>query len=451
MQRFQQASYEDHYGFRETPFSLTPDPKFVYSSPSHERALQTILHALGRREGLIVVTGDIGCGKTTLCRRLLPMLPPRTFLSLVLNPFLAADDLLKQVLEDYGLVSAADVRGGSLDRKTCHELARTLQEFLNSLDQMNGTAVIIVDEAQNLPLRTLEQIRLLSNFETNTTKLLQIILVGQRNLEPILELAEMRQLNQRVSRRCRIEPLTPPEVAAYVECRLGVAMPDGETPRVHFTAGALSAMSRLTDGIPRIINLVGDRALEIGHSRGTTAIDRKVVVAGARDLDLPIPSALRFAPVPSLHSTVTAAAAAIVVAAIALWLVTSKAPRSAWAEMLRATPRAEAVPQRSAEPVAAAARAVDVQPAASTPSPPPITVMQTTPSYELTVASFETAGRAANVADGLVGRGHPARVAASGGWNVVIVGPYTSLPEAETARETLEKSGFPGIRIGKAQ
>src|SRR5439155_18751271 len=142
-----------------------------------------------------------------------------TFLSLVLNPFLAADDLLKQVLEDYGLVNSTDVRGGSLARASCHSLARTLQDFLNSLARMNGTAVMIVDEAQNLPLRTLEQIRLLSNFETDTTKLLQIILVGQRNFEPILELEEMRQLNQRVSRRCRIEALSPREVVEYVDCR----------------------------------------------------------------------------------------------------------------------------------------------------------------------------------------------------------------------------------------
>src|SRR3954464_12311755 len=121
---------DNHYGFREAPFSLTPHPNFSYPPPSTEPPLQTILHGLNRREGLIVVTGDIGCGKTTLCRRLLPLLPPRTFLSLVLNPFLAADDLLKQVLEDYGLVSAANVRSGLLARATCHELARTLQEFL---------------------------------------------------------------------------------------------------------------------------------------------------------------------------------------------------------------------------------------------------------------------------------------------------------------------------------
>src|SRR5204862_840959 len=136
---------------------------------------------------------------------------------------------------------------GVLAHASCHELARTLQEFLNTLGQINGTAIIIVDEAQNLPLRTLEQVRLLSNFETDTTKLLQIILVGQRNLEPILALDEMRQLNQRVSRRCRIEPLSPEEVVEYVDCRLSAAMPEGEAPHVRFTPGALGAVARLSD------------------------------------------------------------------------------------------------------------------------------------------------------------------------------------------------------------
>jgi general secretion pathway protein A len=469
------SGYDDYYGFRETPFSLTPDPKFVYSSPSHERALETILHALNRREGLILVTGDIGCGKTTLCRRLVPMLPARTFLSLVLNPFLTADDLLKQVLEDFGLVSAADIRSGSMARATCHELARTLQEFLNSLAQMNATAVIIVDESQNLPLRTLEQIRLLSNFETDRAKLLQIILVGQRNLEPILELEEMRQLNQRVSRRCRVEALSPPEVAAYVECRLATAMPERQTPRVRFTTSALSGVARLSDGVPRIINLICDRALEIAHASasggaqgaasegsqltaGTAVIDGRLVVAAAKDLELPIPSGLRFAPVLPFRPAVVGATAAAVLAAIALWFVVARAPWPLWSSALRATPAVQSRPA-----AVAAAPAADIQPATPT-SPtvdalglridstaPATTVMETAPSYQLTVASFETAGRAAAVASDLVGRGHPARVAASGNWNVVLVGPYSSLSEAENAKDTLEKFGFSGIKIAKSQ
>ena len=455
--RVQEATYESSYGFREAPFSLTPDPRFVYSSPSHERALETIVHALGRREGLIVVTGDIGCGKTTLCRRLLPRLPPSTFLSLVLNPFLAADDLLKQVLEDYGLVSGADIRGGALSHASCHTLARTLQEFLNSLTRMNGTAVIIVDEAQNLPLRTLEQIRLLSNFETDTSKLLQIILVGQRNLTPILELEEMRQLNQRISRRCHIEPLSASEVGAYVSCRLDAAMPDGEPARVHFTPGALAAVSRLSGGVPRIINLLCDRTLELEsvHWSGGESIDRGRVLSAAKDLDLPIPSALRFTPIP-FRPTLKGAAAAGAVAAAAL--IATNVPWGTWMSALRPTARAESPRSEAIGP--AAIKATDVQPAlppaapgdtqAVNEPPPPRTVVQTAASYELTVASYRTAGVASAEANKLVDRGHPARVATSGGWNLVVVGPYTSLPEAETAKETLTKSGFSGIRIARS-
>jgi general secretion pathway protein A len=455
----------DYYGLKEAPFSLTPDPKFAYPSESHDRALRTILHALSRREGLLVVTGDIGCGKTTLCRRLLPLLPERTFLSLVLNPFLTADDLLKQVLEDYGLVSADDARRGLLARASCHELARTLQEFLNSLSQIDGTAVIIVDEAQNLPLRTLEQIRLLSNFETDTRKLLQIILVGQRNLEPILELEELRQLTQRVSRRCRIEPLKTAEVAAYVEHRLAVAMPANEAPRLRFTPGAFNTLSRLSRGVPRIINLVCDRALEIAHAKGTALIDRSGVLDAAKDLELHVPRVVRMVPEVSSRAALGGvAAAAALIAAIAIGVVVSQSGWPSWpATVLSVGDNStEAVPP-PAKPTLQLEPALDVESAAASPSAsasrpleaaaPPTAILESAPAYELTVASFETAGRAAAVAADLVGRGHPARVAVSGSgrWQMVIVGPYTSLTEATEAKNTLEQSGFSAIRIARSQ
>ena len=362
LQRFQKGGgYDEYYGFRQAPFSLTPDPNFVYNSPSHERALQTILHGLARREGLLVITGDIGCGKTTLCRRLLPMLPPRTFLSLVLNPFLAADDLLKQVLEDFGLVSSTDVRSGSLSRASAHDMARTLHEFLKTLGQMNGTAVIIVDEAQNLPLRTLEQIRLLSNFETETTKLLQIILVGQRNLEPILALEEMRQLNQRVSRKCRIEPLNPSEVSGYIDCRLTAAMVDRsnlskektpEPPRVHFAPAAVDAITKLSGGVPRIINLICDRALEVGHAAGAMTIEKRTVLAAATELELPIPSALRYPALPSRRALM-GAAAALVIGLILIWFMISRGSSSAASAATGPVSRQTSSPVTSSAPPAA--------------------------------------------------------------------------------------------------
>ncbi|HKY23347.1 MAG TPA: AAA family ATPase [Vicinamibacterales bacterium] len=451
-----------YYGFRESPFSLTPDPKFAYSSTSHERALQTIVHALGRREGLIVVTGDIGCGKTTLCRRLLPLLPPRTFLSLVLNPFLAADDLLTQVLEDYDLAPAGDVRRGSLARSSCHELVRTLHEFLNTLSQVNGTAVIIIDEAQNLPLRTLEQIRLLSNFETDTTKLLQIILVGQRELEPILELDEMRQLNQRVSRRCRIEPLSSREVAEYVEYRLSVATPAGEAPPVRFTSGALTTISRLSEGVPRIINLLCDRSLEIGDARGEVNINRVLVLAAAKDLELPVSTAIRFGPDIALRPLLRGAAAAALVGAAAGGIYVTRGTWLNWldgsaetsTQVAQAPPPAAATPSPAAPSLDLAALKPDpaAAPQPDSPAPPATAILEAAPSYELTVASFETAGRARKVADDLVGQGHPARVSTSdsGRWQMVIVGPYTSLTEAMDASATLERLGFAGIRLAKS-
>ena len=457
------ADYDGYYGLRQAPFTLTPDPRFAYSSPSQERALHVILHALSRREGLVVVTGDIGCGKTTLCRRLVPQLPPRTFLSLVLNPFLAADDLLKQVLEDFGLVSSTDVRGGALAHASCHELARTLQEFLNSLAGIDGTAVIIVDEAQNLPLRTLEQIRLLSNFETDTRKLLQIILVGQRNLEPILALDEMRQLNQRISRRCRIDPLSVSEVGEYVNYRLSVAASaasEAPTPerreasKVRFTTRSLRTVAKLSAGVPRIVNLLCDRALEI-HAGKQAAIDHRLVIAAASDLELAVPISVRL---PSFYPALGGAMAATAIAATAGWWIAAGSPLPAWVSGPRSPAPVDTAQARVTAPVQTPA--LNLQPSVRQAAvsetieaqTPLRTVVEEVSSYQLTVASFETEGRAESVAGDLIALGHPARVSASesGRWQMVIVGPYTSAAEAETAKAILTKAGFAGIRIWKS-
>ena len=449
---------EEYFGFSQAPFSLTPDPTFAFATESHERALRVILHGLNRHEGLMVVTGDIGCGKTTLCRRLLPMLPARSFLSLVLNPFLTADDLLRQVLEDFGLVSSEDLRRGPLTRASCHELARTLHDFLNSLEQIDGTAIIIVDEAQNLPLKTLEQIRLLSNFETNTRKLLQIILVGQKNLEPILELEELRQLNQRVSRRCRVEPLMEAELGAYINHRLEAAMPVGEPPQVSFTPAAVKTISALSEGVPRIVNLLCDRALEIGYAHGETSIDRRLALLAAKDLEMPVSPIARLEPFirPAMGA---AAAAAAVMIGVGVWSYTARGAQSAAAPVVHVEPKPplqlepalESSPARVAAvptPIATSAPAPAVPAPAVAAAPTPAT-LEMGASYELTVASFATPGRASTVASDLVANGHPARVAASGKWQMVIVGPYTSEPEAQDARRTIEQAGFAGIRIAR--
>src|SRR3954471_20705399 len=208
--------YEEYYGFTEKPFSLTPDPKYLFKSESHGNAFELLQYAVRRREGFVVVTGDIGTGKTTLCRALLEGIDRNTFTALVLNPFLSEEDLLKLILQDFGVVSREDVKRGRLAGVSKQELIETIYDFLLSLLPLRAGAVLIIDEAQNLPMPVLEQIRILSNLETDKEKLLQIILVGQLNLQTLLRSPDMRQLDQRVSIRYELKPLDAETEAAYV-------------------------------------------------------------------------------------------------------------------------------------------------------------------------------------------------------------------------------------------
>src|SRR6266550_3194036 len=250
--------YEHYYGFAEKPFSLTPDPKYLYRSQSHASAFDLLQYAVRRREGFAVVTGDIGTGKTTLCRALLEQIDRTTFTALVLNPFLTEEDLLKRILQDFGVLSREEAKSSAMASISKQELVETLYDFLLSLVPLKASAVLIIDEAQNLPLKVLEQIRILSNLETDKEKLLQIILVGQLNLVPLLKAPEMRQLDQRVSIRYQLDPLDEEGVASYIAHRLTVA---GGSGAVRFAAKAVAKIHRLSGGIPRLINLICDRAL----------------------------------------------------------------------------------------------------------------------------------------------------------------------------------------------
>ena len=282
--------YEDYYGFREKPFSLTPDPKYLYRSRSHASAFELLQYAIRRREGFVVITGDIGTGKTTLCRALLEQIDRNTFTALVLNPFLSEEDLLKRTLLDFGVISREDIKSGRVAGASKQELIDALYDFLLGLIPINAKAVLIIDEAQNLPHQVLEQIRILSNLETDKEKLLQIILVGQLNLQTLLRSPELRQLDQRVSIRYELKPLDRESVASYVTHRLLVA---GGSPGVTFTVKALDAVHRLSAGIPRLINLICDRALLAGYSLRTDRITPDIVTHASNSLDLAQPVAPR--------------------------------------------------------------------------------------------------------------------------------------------------------------
>ncbi|HKE82162.1 MAG TPA: AAA family ATPase [Vicinamibacterales bacterium] len=270
--------YESFYGFAEKPFSLTPDPKYLYRSEAHANAFELLCYAIERREGFVVITGAIGSGKTTLCRALFDHTDQRTFTALLLNPFLSEEDLLQAILQDLGVLSRGEER-----QPTKEELVNTLHDFLLALIPLNARAVLIIDEAQNLPVPILEQIRILSNLETDTEKLLQIVLVGQLNLIPLLRSEELRQLDQRVSIRYQLKPLTEEDTGAYISHRLAIAK---ASRGVVFSPAAQGLVYRYSGGVPRLINMLCDRVLLAGATAQITRLDDELVAAAAEALDL---------------------------------------------------------------------------------------------------------------------------------------------------------------------
>jgi general secretion pathway protein A len=290
--REEYAMYEDYYGFVEKPFSLTPDPRYLYRSESHANAFELLQYGIRRREGFIVVTGDIGTGKTTLCRALLDQLDRKTFTALVLNPFISEDDLLRLILQDFGVVSREEMKRGRLAAVSRQALIEALNDFLLSLLPLRAKALLIIDEAQNLPRPILEFIRMLSNLETDKEKLLQIVMVGQLNLKDVLRSPELRQLDQRVSIRYELRPLAAEETVAYVAHRLTIA---GGGALVSFTPKALQSVYKYSGGVPRVINLLCDRALLAAYSERATRVTPEMVRKGAGSLDLAPPRASMFA------------------------------------------------------------------------------------------------------------------------------------------------------------
>ena len=266
--------YESFYGLARSPFTLTPDPQFLYLSQSHDEAIRRILQSLRRRERFIVLSGDIGTGKTTLCRALIRRLDPATFSSLVLNPFLAVDDLLRQVLVDFGVVTAEGARGERFAAAQKGELTSTLVAFLDTLAAIDGRAVLILDEAQHLSPRVLEELRVISGLEREDGTPLQVVLVGQPNLLDVLAAADLRQLDQRVSLKTMLQPLGRDDVEPYISHRLTVA---GDSVSVVFEPAAIRRVHALSGGVPRVINLLCDRALMAGAQAGVHEITPELV------------------------------------------------------------------------------------------------------------------------------------------------------------------------------
>ena len=260
--------YLEYFGLREPPFSITPDPRYVFLSERHRDALAHLLYGIGKggSGGFVQLTGEVGTGKTTLCRLLLEQLPENTRVALVLNPKLSPVELVETVCEELKL--PIEGKRGSLKA-----LTDTLNAFLLDAYAQGLRVVLIVDEAQNLSIESLEQVRLLTNLETPTQKLLQIILLGQPELRELLDRPELRQLAQRITARYHLTPLDAAETEAYVRHRMAVA----GCKRMPFSRLGLKALYQRSGGVPRLVNIVADRALMAAYAREQDSIGERLV------------------------------------------------------------------------------------------------------------------------------------------------------------------------------
>ena len=264
--------YEEFFGFVEVPFNITPDPKFVYFSKKHQQAFSNLLYGIEHRKGFIEVTGDIGSGKTTLCRVLLSHLGSSVESALIVNPNLSEVQLLATIVEDFNI---------KVPRRSKKAYFDALNKFLMEVNKRGSTTVLILDEAQNLSARALEQIRLLSNFETNREKLLQTVLVGQPELRDILKRPSLTQLRQRINIWCHLSALDEEETKAYVQHRLTVA---GAGKRKIFSQPALDYVYRYSKGTPRVINVLCDRALLMAYLHEERQVTPDLVEAAHNEM-----------------------------------------------------------------------------------------------------------------------------------------------------------------------
>jgi general secretion pathway protein A len=268
--------YIEFYRLREEPFNITPDPRFLYMTAQHREALNHVLYGIQQRKGFSCLTGEVGAGKSTLCRVLLRQLPSSFHTALILNPMLSDTQLLRAVVEEFGISSSARDRLGYL---------KVLNEFLLRINSTGQDAVLIIDEAQVMSISGLETVRMLSNLETERQKLLQIVLVGQPELRDKLNNPALRQLAQRIVVRYHLKNMTEEDTAEYLRHRLKVAgQEEAEQNAVRFDFAAVREIFRFSHGTPRLVNALSDKALLAGYVYRTNTIDRRIVLAAVDEL-----------------------------------------------------------------------------------------------------------------------------------------------------------------------
>jgi general secretion pathway protein A len=285
--------YHAQYGLLRPPFEMTPDPAFLYMGEAHREGLATLVYGVRARKGFVLLTGEVGTGKTTLLHALLAQLDRNTLAAFLFNPRLEPLDFFRVLFDELGIETPCTTKA---------EYLIALNRFLIARLEQDLPTLLIIDEAQNLSAEMLEEVRLLSNLETPSSKLLQIMLVGQPELAEMLARPELRQLRQRIVLRHQLRPFAADETSAYVRERLRLA---GHTGKELFKKRALAEVHAVTGGVPRLVNIVCDSALLLGFGRGLMTIDADAIREVARDLELaPAPPA--GAPPTSVRDSVAA-------------------------------------------------------------------------------------------------------------------------------------------------
>jgi len=264
--------YTAYFGLKEAPFTIAPNPAYLFMSERHREALSHLTYGLGDNGGFVLLTGEVGTGKTTICRSVMEQLPENTQASFILNPTLSCEELLATICDNFKIRYK---KTGA----TLKYLTDKIQDKLTKNHQVNINTLLIIDEAQHLQPEVLEQLRLLTNLETNTKKLLQVILIGQPELQQLLQRRDLRQLAQRITARYHLLPLTKDEVKQYIQHRLSVA----QCTRQLFNSAAISAIHRISKGIPRVINLLCDRSLINAYGKNDAVVNKKIVAKSAID------------------------------------------------------------------------------------------------------------------------------------------------------------------------
>lgn len=442
--------YERFYGLNEHPFSLTPDPDFIFINQNFREALDQITHAVNRREGLTVLIGDVGTGKTTLCWALLLRMQNNVRTALILNPMLGIDDLLKAIIQDFNIkfstrrapwkLQIAGMKDEPREASWVQGLTRKqlmdeLNRFLLEGAEADINNVLVIDEAQTLSVECLEQLRMISNLETSGRKLLQIILSGQLELDHNLNLPKLQQLKQRINGRCSLRPLSKEGMTQYIYHRIWKA---GGSGNLSFSRGALNAIYRQSRGYPRLINLICDRALMAGCRSRSWIITRKMVKTAIEQLEMSGQKISWFRSSFPAKPLLIVAAALLILSGLAYFV-------RPWNYF---TGMADHIQAKSVAPAGMDKATSDISVPLTQPtaSPPPDANPLTPPGrisgFSLQVHSMRSQQQADRAIEDLKQKGYPVFQRAVRNpdgllWYVVYVGPFAESDEAQEVAATL--------------